>query len=212
MLYPDDGGRPNARLLDLACRCVPLAAREDLSEVSRRIVRGPKWPDTWPGEHYRLLAALVSELRPRVIVEVGTYQGLGSLALAKNLPPGGRVHTFDVVPFARVPGHVLTESDVQGGRIVQVIDDVTRPQGYERHLPLLRTAEMLFIDAEKDGRMETRLIELLSRTEFEHRPIVVFDDIRVWNMLRIWHDLDRPKLDLTSFGHYSGTGLVDWCG
>ncbi len=38
----------------------------------------------------------------------------------------------------------------------------------------------------------------------------MFDDIRVWNMLEIWRGIRRPKLDLTSFGHWSGTGLVDY--
>jgi hypothetical protein len=40
----------------------------------------------------------------------------------------------------------------------------------------------------------------------------MFDDIRFWNMLRIWRNVAAPKLDITSFGHWSGTGLVDWAG
>jgi hypothetical protein len=32
----------------------------------------------------------------------------------------------------------------------------------------------------------------------------------LWNMLDIWYHLDKPKLDMTSFGHWSGTGLVQW--
>jgi hypothetical protein len=40
----------------------------------------------------------------------------------------------------------------------------------------------------------------------------MFDDTRVLNMIEIWRRLNRPKLDLTSFGHWSGTGLVDWNG
>jgi len=39
---------------------------------------------------------------------------------------------------------------------------------------------------------------------------VLFDDIRLWNMLDIWRSIDFPKLDLTSFGHWSGTGVVQW--
>ena len=38
----------------------------------------------------------------------------------------------------------------------------------------------------------------------------MFDDIRLLNMIEQWRALPRPKLDLTSFGHWSGTGLVDW--
>lgn len=45
---------------------------------------------------------------------------------------------------------------------------------------------------------------------YANRLADLFDDIRVWNMLAIWRGIRRPKLDLTSFGHWSGTGLVDY--
>ncbi len=38
----------------------------------------------------------------------------------------------------------------------------------------------------------------------------MFDDIRLMNMVEIWNNLAKPKLDLTSFGHWAGTGLVSW--
>jgi hypothetical protein len=28
-------------------------------------------------------------------------------------------------------------------------------------------------------------------------------------MVNLWRRIDSPKIDLTSFGHWSGTGLVD---
>ena len=31
-------------------------------------------------------------------------------------------------------------------------------------------------------------------------------------MLRTWRGIERPKFDATSFGHFTGTGLVDWSG
>jgi len=39
---------------------------------------------------------------------------------------------------------------------------------------------------------------------------VIFDDIRDLNMLQFWRDIAPPKLDLSSFGHWTGTGLVRW--
>jgi hypothetical protein len=30
------------------------------------------------------------------------------------------------------------------------------------------------------------------------------------NMIELWRNVQKPKLDLTSFGHWSGTGLIDW--
>ena len=208
MLYPDPG-RPNERLIALLRDVVPLAAAEDLGAISARITSGPRWTDAWPGEHYRLLAALVKLLGARRIVEVGTYQGLGALTLRKNLPVDGTLHTFDVVAWRDVPGGILGDDDFADGRMVQVVDDVTWPAGFARHAHVFEQAELIFVDAAKDGRMERRLIDLLDGATLA-RPIVVFDDIRLWNMLDIWPRIRRPKLDATSIGHYTGTGIVDW--
>jgi hypothetical protein len=40
------------------------------------------------------------------------------------------------------------------------------------------------------------------------RQLVVIDDIRVLTMVQLWRQLPNPRLDLTSFGHFSGTGLL----
>ena len=44
----------------------------------------------------------------------------------------------------------------------------------------------------------------IERVEF------LFDDIKELNMLGTWRAITRPKLDITSFGHWTGTGLVHW--
>jgi hypothetical protein len=46
--------------------------------------------------------------------------------------------------------------------------------------------------------------------QFTAGPILVLDDIRLWTMLEIWRSVSWPKLDVTSFGHWSGTGMVDY--
>jgi hypothetical protein len=38
--------------------------------------------------------------------------------------------------------------------------------------------------------------------------LVVFDDIKLMEMVQVWRDLPYPKLDATSFGHWSGTGFM----
>jgi len=54
------------------------------------------------------------------------------------------------------------------------------------------------------------LLQQLETVDFHKPLLLVMDDIRFWNMLAIWQDIARPKLDLTSFSHWSGTGLVEW--
>jgi predicted O-methyltransferase YrrM len=200
------------RLLDLALRATGLAREENLQSVSTRIQSGPKWPDVWPGEHYKLLAALVRVLAPKVVVEIGTYQGLSALTLAQNIPDGGAVHTFDVVPWREIDGQVLTDPDVEGGQIVPHLADLTHSEAFDAHRALLESAGLIFVDAAKDGRMERLFLERFETLRFVNDPIIVFDDIRVMNMIGIWSAITRPRLDLTSFGHWSGTGLIDWNG
>jgi hypothetical protein len=61
-----------------------------------------------------------------------------------------------------------------------------------------------------DNKFEPAFAANLNTIAFEKAPWVVFDDIRDRNMLRFWRELDKPKLDLSSFGHWTGTGLVRW--
>jgi predicted O-methyltransferase YrrM len=206
----DEPAQPSDRLLDIAERVLPVARHISMTAVSNRIVSGPKWPDVWPGEHYKLLAALVQVTGARRVVEIGTYLGLGTLALKQALPPDGSLATLDIVPYANIAGHVLRQTDFDDGRLTQVVSDLTTDHGFEEHQQLLRDADLIFVDAAKDRWQERVFLRRFEEIGFTRGPLAVFDDIRVRNMLQIWRDISRPKLDLTSFGHWSGTGLVDY--
>ncbi len=205
-----DSGRASERLVRLALAAATHALDEDLSAISDRSSTEPRWPDIWPGEHYRFLAGLVQVLQPKTVVEVGTYRGLGSLALAHRLPPGGRVVTFDVSPWREVSGQCLLDADLAGGRIVPVCADLTASEVFEAHRDTLESASLMFIDAAKDGFMEQRLLDRMETLRCREPLIVVFDDIRMWNMLGIWRRIARPRFDAVSLGHWSGTGMVEW--
>lgn len=206
----DEPAQPSARLLDVAERAIPIAGQTSMVALSARIRTGPKWPNVWPGEHYKLLAALVQVVGAQRVVEIGTYQGLGSLALLQSLPADGSIITFDIVPYQEIDGHVFRPEDFADGRMTQVVADITLENDFAQHAPMLRDAELVFVDAAKDGHQERIFLKRFEEIGFRHGPIVVFDDVRVYNMLQIWRDIRRPKLDITSFGHWSGTGLVDY--
>ncbi len=209
ILY-DDRGLPTGRLVDVALGAIQHARHEDLSEIANRMPERERWPNHWPGEHYKLLTGIVRLIRPRIVIEIGTFQGLSALTLARHLPEGGAVHTFDIVHHSRIPGCVLRDGDLREGRIKPIVADLTRSSVFEQYRGLFEAAELIFVDAAKDGVMEQVLLDRFESVQFQARPLVVFDDIRVWNMLKIWRNVRRPKLDLTSFGHWSGTGIIDW--
>ncbi len=215
MLFCADEARssPSERLIDVALAGINAARSQDLSEIQSRLKGRFGFADQlvqmWPGEHYRLLAGLVETLKPRRVVEIGTAEGMSALALKKNLPRGGKLVTFDLIPWQSYPKPCLEKADLEDGTLVQEIADLGNKEVAQSYRALLAEAELFFIDAAKDGSLEHRLIENLEGVNFRSNPIVVFDDIRVWNMLAVWHDLRWPKLDLTSFGHWSGTGICE---
>ena len=206
----DGPGRANQRLLDLVPVLFQRARRAELPLLRER--GAPELFHLFPGEHYRLLAALVAELAPNKVVEIGTDRGLSALAMLGALPPGASLTTVDVKRWDDVEGTFLRDSDFAAGRLEQIVPDFGSRQAVEKHADLFRSAELIFIDGPKDGIFERRLLSDFESLGVRKNTLLVFDDIRLWNMLSIWRGIPHPKIDLTSLGHYTGTGLVDWHG
>jgi predicted O-methyltransferase YrrM len=199
---------PSKELVSMALRAIERAQSVDLSDLVERIPNGFRYTNSWPGEHYRLLAGLVSTLSPKLVVEIGTYSGLSALALLRFLPATSKLVTYDIVRWDQIPGTVLRQEDFRPGRFEQRITDLSRPDVARADAELLKQADFIFVDAAKDGRMEWRLLDNFRGIGLKKGAVMVFDDIRVWNMLAVWKSIQYSKMDLTSFGHYTGTGLV----
>jgi predicted O-methyltransferase YrrM len=206
----DEKAQPAGELISLALEAIKHAQSVSLADISKRMKTPPYYPDVWPGEHYKLLAGLVMTARPKTVIEIGTATGLSALALKKYLSQEGKVVTFDIVQWKMFAETCLVDADFEDGRLIQKTEDLSDPAMVLRHRELLRHADMIFIDAAKDGIMEQRFLDNFRLIAFKKNPMLIFDDIRVWNMLRIWREIPMPKLDLTSFGHWSGTGIVQW--
>jgi len=213
LVYPalDDPARPSKRLIELSLAAAGHAGSVDLSSILSRMPSPPYWPDVWPGEHYKLLAGLIKELAPRQVIEIGTSTGLSALTIKQFLSEDANVTTYDILPWQEFDATVLKAEDFDS-RLTQLICDLSDPSVFDQHRDLLKKADFVFIDAAKDSTQEDLFLANFDTLEFDNDPIFMFDDVRLWNMLRTWREIKRPKLDVTSFGHWSGTGLVDWKG
>jgi predicted O-methyltransferase YrrM len=206
----DDDARPTKRLLDVALGAANRARSVEFRIFSGRPSKEPRWFEIWPGEHYKLLAGLVAELGARRVIEIGATTGMGTLALSEALPADGQVTIFGPTPWRDFPDTWLAEKDFATGRIRQEVADLASPEVIARFSEAFETAEFILIDGPRDPAAYPKLIEALASIGLPNDPIVIFDNVRALDMIEAWRGLARPKLDLTSFGHWSGTGLVDW--
>ena len=205
----DDLSKPTDSLISLSLQAISHAMQTDLSSLSTRLNQPPYYPDIWPGEHYKLLAGFVKTLSAKTIIEIGTATGLSALALKKHLSNDGIIHSFDLFDWDTHKETILTDKDFEDGRLVHHQADLSDDEVFKQYAPLLQKANLIFIDATHDGHLEKRLLDLFSTIKFKYKPLFIFDDIRVFTMLKMWREVRLPKLDLTSFGHWSGTGIVE---
>ena len=157
------------------------------------------------------MTAISVLLGPRIIWEFGTDTGMSALAMLEGNALA-RIYTVDIAGWRTKPDPWLLEEDFADERVTQVVADMADPEFFATWGDIIAGAELIFIDGPKNGRTEQAFLARLAAVPFHRSPIVVFDDIRVINMIDIWRGIARPKMDLTSYGHHTGTGLVDWCG
>lgn len=82
-------------------------------------------------------------------------------------------------------------------------------EDFTKYLNILLQSPFIHLDISHDGIWENILLELLIKNNY--KGIMVMDDIYAFpEMKKIWENLNLNKIDLTKYGHWSGTGLVDF--
>jgi len=169
--------------------------------------------NAFPGDHYRLLAGLITKLDrssgPLTLIDIGTHLGTSARMMLDYSSPKDRVFTFDIASWETNQGTVLTQEDFDT-RLTQYVEDLQELPVWEKHKELIRNADFIMCDGPKDGKFEQKIYNLLSTLDFPVKPRWLFlDDIRWASEMISWRSIESPKIDLTSFGHFSGTGLVN---
>lgn len=194
-------------LVDLVADAVKIAAKTELNCGKADLPDSP-YLNVFPGEHYRLINAIAKASKAKKVVEIGTYTGMGTLSLKAGLPDISVV-TYDVIKWDSlgVPSH-FNSSDFNEN-LCQIIGDLSQDEVFEENFDILNDADIIFMDAPKDDRFEYAMAEKLSTLTHKKFRILILDDIQFVNMIDFWRKIKSPKLDITSFGHFSGTGIVD---
>lgn len=180
-------------------------------EASQLLLDIPgQFVNVFPGDHYRLLAALIKLQQPQLMLDIGTFTGLSACVMGTYSPSTAQVVTFDVVPYTDLEETVLDPYICTGLAIDQYLKDLSDPEVFGAHKDLLREADFIMCDGPKDGQFEPKFMQLLAGLAMPiKKRWMLIDDIRFFEMIELWRAIQSPKIDLTSFGHFSGTGLVD---
>jgi predicted O-methyltransferase YrrM len=163
-----------------------------------------------PGEnHYHLFANISNQLNNSTIIDLGTYRGMSALALSYN--DTNIVHTFDV------------ENDYSNRNYTVYQDQqIFKKNNINRHIynlfsndmsedikNLLLSSDIIFMDAgdHLSKQLEFFLIDFIRKNDY--KGLVIWDDIYLnADMKTVWDSIpSSEKIDVTKYGHFSGTGL-----
>ena len=148
--------------------------------------------DTEFKEHYRLIAHLSTRFDRSIIFDIGTNKGYSALALSYH--PSNVVVSYDIVECKEL------RFPEQLDRLEYCIGDVLKD-------PRLLSSPLIMLDTNHDGAFENEFYAFLKKNNY--RGWLFLDDIHLnAAMIRFWHGITEPKVDLTDLGHFSGSGLV----
>ena len=144
-------------------------------------------------EHYRLLAHISTYYENETILDIGTFKGGSALALSFN--KNNTVISIDI------ENHL--ESNINRSNIKFKILNILN------HPKLIQKSKLIILDTAHDGLFEKELYAYLIQSNWN--GIIIADDINLNKpMKKWWKSIDKKyKYNLTKFGHWSGTGLIN---
>lgn len=150
-------------------------------------------------EHYKLLGWFSTKFNNATLVEIGTRHGTSALALSHN--PTNKVISYDI--YAQLDNPLVNTRE----NIEFRVEDV-----WVTGLDKLKSADLIFVDIDPhNGQKELELFNYLKAAKY--KGIFLLDDVsNYWPDLKIATELmiHDKKFDITKYGHFSGTLLIDF--
>ena len=143
----------------------------------------------------RLLKMLVRMIRPRTILEVGTFSGYSAICMAEGLEPGGKVYTYEI----NDEQEDFTRPWIEGSPVADRID--FRIGDAAEEAPRLGILfDMVFIDGDKRTYVETfeKLLPVVRRGGF------VLADNTLWDghVVDAAYDHDQQTTGIRRFNDF----------
>ena len=143
----------------------------------------------------RLLKMLVEMIRPKAILEVGTFSGYSAISMAEGLPDGGRLYTFEINDEMEDFTRPWIEGSAVADKITFIIGDALA------EAPRLGIQfDMAFIDGDKRIYRETyeMVMGILKPGGF------ILADNTLWDghVVDQAYDHDRQTQGISDFNDY----------
>ena len=196
-------------LFSMILAAAQIANENGIDVLDVRDGPGERYYKVWPGEHYRLLYGICKVINPKLIIEIGTSTGMSAAAMLCGMPDTCHLVTFDIMAWKDFGSSWLNDDDFNSGRIIQQICDLGDESKFAEFAAEFAMADFIFIDGPKNITFENNLLKYISEQNSKQSRFVMFDDIKGPLMDRFWREIRHPKFDITSFGHWSGTGIIE---
>ena len=140
----------------------------------------------------QILSMISCMIKPRYILEIGTFTGYSALCLAKGLAEGGQLHTIEIDDEMETIAQKYFLKSGMSDRIIQHIGDA------RQIIPLLKNSfDLVFIDADK--------------REYCDYYRLVFDQIPVGGFLLADNVLwDGKVVDPEAWGEDQTRGILEF--
>jgi predicted O-methyltransferase YrrM len=115
--------------------------RELDRETNQKMIGSRMLSGHLQGQILRMISCMI---KPRCILEIGTFTGYSALCLAKGLAEGGQLHTIEIEDEMETIAQKYFLKSGMSDRIIQHIGDA------RQIIPLLKNSfDLVFIDADK---------------------------------------------------------------
>ncbi len=151
--------------------------------------------------YYQWLACLIKLIKPKQVVELGPAAGISTIMMLSELPKDSKLISVDVDPEL-----AWKWMDKEWPQETRILGDDLDLSIYPKDLDLSQT-DIWFIDTLHTEEQLRKEIELYKQF-WKPSTIVVFDDIALPSLRKVWEELPYDKCETTIPNHFSGFGHI----
>ena len=154
-------------------------------------------------QEYRLYSYLSTLFNDIKILDIGTYNGRSAVALSHN--ENNKVISYNINDDIKDLHHKIYNKSNIEFRIKNILDDLDKE--------FLKDVKIVLIDIDHFYTIEKMIIDKLK--ELDYDGIILLDDIihpsqkEFEAMQKLWNEIQDEKYNITKYGHWSGTGLIN---